>query len=97
MSSMEKPPKPVEVRYSKSAEEKLNEIKGADSKKYELIKRELRRFFEEYPDTVCANVRPSGKDGWRKFVADNSRAITFSGIGQETPDKHILFIHQIIL
>ena len=94
---MKNPKKLVEVRYSKAAEEKLNEIKGADSQKYELIKRELKRFFEEYPDTVCANVRPSGKDGWRKFVADNSRAITFSGIGQETPDKHILYIHQIIL
>jgi hypothetical protein len=87
--------KPVEVKLSTIAEKKMEYLEKANNNFFELVKRELRRFVAEYPDSVCANVHPAGKDGFRKFVAENSRTITFSGIGEETPGKHILHIHDI--
>jgi hypothetical protein len=92
---METSKKPVEVKLSLIAEKKMEFLEKANKNFFELVKRELRRFVEEYPDSVCAYIYPADKDGFRKFVAENSRTITFSGIGQETSEKHILFIHDI--
>ena len=92
---METSKKPVEVRFSASAEKKIGWLEKTDKNHFEFVKRELRRFVEEYPDSVCAYIHPADKDGFRKFVADHARVITFSGIGQELQDKHILHIHDI--
>ncbi|HVM31768.1 MAG TPA: hypothetical protein VMU88_01415 [bacterium] len=91
---MEKPKKPVEVVCSTIVEKKMELLEKTDKNYFEFVKRELKRFAAEYPDSVCANVHPA-EDGYRKFVADRSRVITFSGIGQELPDKHVLHFHDI--
>ncbi len=72
-------------------------LEKTDKHHFEFVKRELRKFSDEYPDSVCAYIYPADKDGFRKFVADRARTITFSGIGQELPHKHILYIHDLFL